>query len=170
MQKLTIFGLLGFFLLACCCGLCGPYIAPFELPLDLPFDLPDIDMPSQEGGGKGESLELFTRGDLTDIPRYPGARQETVEIEIPFLLKGYVQGLGQSAWKLYITEDKPAKVLDWYQKEMPRRGWQSQTALDAEESGMLIFVKGENKGTGAFILIGEDKGRTNIIIVRGEKW
>jgi len=122
------------------------------------------------GGLLGATTMTTSAGDYADIPPYPGA-QRLKEVAIPGLVKTLVEGLsgGKFDVKGYSTRDDPARVVKFYDQEMPNQGWSGSFSAGATgtTTGQLgQFQKGEN--TIAVIMVDKDSatGETVIIIMR----
>ncbi|MFN7974357.1 MAG: hypothetical protein U0166_18745 [Acidobacteriota bacterium] len=88
-----------------------------------------------------------------DVPVYPGATP------------GYgVTATGDKGATVAVlnTTDDPAKVLTFYQAELPKNGWEIKTTVDSKaEGGMLLATKDTRQAT-VMIGKGSDAGASTI--------
>jgi len=98
-----------------------------------------------------------------DIPIYPGG--ESVQ-EWSMTIPGATAGeeYEKVEWRYYTTKDAVAKVADFYNGEMPRKGWQELMWMTAtEDLAWGIYQKGEGaSGAGIWIMRQEDENVTGI--------
>ena len=106
---------------------------------------------------------------FAEVPSYPKAEREA-ELEAEWQKLGARFGPMAAQMKgevrVFTTPDPPAKVVKFYETEMPKRGWGKKLALTTEEGGLLAWEKG---GLMATFIIGGEKKRTYIIIGCGPK-
>ena len=60
-----------------------------------------------------------------------------------------------------MTKDDAAKVVETYKKEMTSKGWTQQQALDMGGQTMLAY---EKDGRAASVMVGGEKGETQVIL------
>lgn len=106
---------------------------------------------------------------FAEVPLYPRAKREAkLETEWQRLSKRFGPLATQIKGEVQVltTPDPPAKVIKFYETEMPKRGWEKKFTLTTEERGLLAWEKGRLMAT--FLIGGEEK-KTYIIIGCGPK-
>ena len=102
-----------------------------------------------------------------------GGREETiggVQVPIPRgVTKSSQQGMEvalpgfSGAQASYEGNIEPEKIMDYYQKEMPARGWQPAAGI-LTKGGMLSYTK---EGKAVMIMAGPKDGKTGLTIMVG---
>lgn len=108
---------------------------------------------------------------FADIPLFPGAkRDQQKEAELDKWLRQIGMGGAlvptEEEARIYITGESPAKVIAFYRKEMPKKGWKKSVEFSTEEGGIIIWEKGPIE---AGLLTGQSEGETLILIGCGPK-
>lgn len=103
---------------------------------------------------------------FANTPEYPGAqRDRDAEANLEKLgqqLRQTMLPIGEG--HVYVTGDLPGRVVEFYVKRMPERGWKQKVALTSDKGGIMLW---EWEWYNAGILIGqpeEMQGKTVIII------
>lgn len=105
--------------------------------------------------GCGGSYEETVGGVKIPIPRGMTRSQESgIELSLP--------GFG-GAQAAYQGKLDPDKVIEFYRKEMPARGWQPSIGL-LSKGGMLTYVK---DSTTVIIAVGKTNSGTSMTIIAG---
>jgi hypothetical protein len=105
--------------------------------------------------GCGGSYEETVGGVKIPIPRGMTRSQESgIEVSLP--------GFG-GAQAAYQGKLDPDKVIEFYRKEMPARGWQPSIGL-LSKGGMLTYVK---DSTTVIIAVGKTNSGTSMTIIAG---
>jgi len=108
---------------------------------------------------------------FADIPEFPKAKRDAEkEAELDRWLQemgmgGIMLPTGEEA-RIYVTRESPAKVVEFYRKAMPKRGWKKTLELTTEEGGIISWEKGPIQ---AGLLTGMSEGETIILIGCGPK-
>ncbi len=102
-----------------------------------------------------------------------GSREETIAgVSVPIprgMTKSSQQGISLAlpgfggAQANYEGTLEPEKVVDFYKKEMPERGWQSAASI-LGKGGMLSYTK---EGKTLAVMIGTQDGKTALTLVVG---
>ena len=105
--------------------------------------------------GCSGSYDETIAGVQIPIPRgMAKAPEQGIELALP--------GFG-GAQANYEGSLEPEKVVDFYKKEMPKRGWQSAAGI-ISKGGMLSYTK---EGKGVVVMVGAKDGRTALTIMVG---
>lgn len=162
----------------CCAGLpgLGGMFGPGGIDVDVPTDIqPDLEMPEID---EPEVKPDRPPTGLPDIPVYPGASHDQ-EGDMPFWFRAMTGEYARFDWRVYTTGDPAGRVVDFYENEMPNRGWEGAAMGmgaemgEAEGGAMLTYSKGENAEgepeVVALIFVAPEDGETSIIVVRAEQ-
>ena len=105
--------------------------------------------------GCGGSYEETIAGVHVPIPRgMTKSPQQGIELALP--------GFG-GAQASYEGSVEPEKVVAFYKKEMPERGWQSAAGI-LGKGGMLSYTK---EGKALVVMIGTKDGKTALTLMVG---
>jgi hypothetical protein len=106
-------------------------------------------------GGCSGSHEETIAGVSVPIP---AGMTKSPQRGIAFALPGF--GGAQANYEGSI---EPEKVVDFYKKELPRRGWQSSAGI-VGKGGMLSYTK---EGKTLVMMIGSQNGKTSLALMVG---
>ncbi len=101
------------------------------------------------------------KGEWRNIPIYPGARM-TEKMSFTRPVQEDVKDL---EYRFFTTGDDMAKVANFYQTEMPKRGWQG-TFMVSDSFSMGNYRKDEGKLI-ALVILDKRKSEVNIVLGTG---
>jgi hypothetical protein len=100
------------------------------------------------------SYEETIAGVQVPIPRGVTKSPQQIQLTLP--------GFG-GAQVSYEGNVKPEKIMDFYKKEMPARGWQPAVGI-VIKGGMLSYTK---DGKAVMIAVGAQEGKTALTVMVG---
>ncbi len=109
-----------------------------------------------------------TSGDFTwdDVPAYPGADREE-EFSMSMGGGGEYGDFERIEWRYYSSDDGVDEIADFYEDEMPDKGWTEVMVMTIAEMTWSYWEK-DNGNTGAYVGASEDDGETMLWMWRGQ--
>jgi hypothetical protein len=100
---------------------------------------------------------ITSTGDIwSDIPIYPGA--QVAEDQGFTISVGGDESYSQIEWHFFASTDDFAKVVDFYKKQMPAKGWGKMTWVDLGEMSYGSFQKNDEIRTSLIYVIRSEGG------------
>ena len=122
-----------------------------------------------DGGDSGGSLD--------NVPIYPGADEVMTgewsgdEALIPAIGDGENPAdFEKVKYGIYETDDSPDDVFEWYKDKMSgwKEEWVFATSGEEGAGGIGVWSKDDGK-TAAWIMVGEDSGKTSLTVMTGSQ-
>ena len=88
----------------------------------------------------------------------PGGMSQAQDQRIELTIPGF--GAGQAAYRGSVSPDE---IVDFYQREMPARGWRSNASL-VTQGGLLAYSKDSRS---VLILVGRSESSTTLAVTVG---
>jgi len=116
-------------------------------------------------------------GSLASVPIYPGADEVMTgewsgdEALIPAIGNGENPAdFEKVKYGIYETDDSPDKVFEWYKDKMSgwKEEWVFATSGEQGAGGIGVWSKDDGK-TAAWIMVGEDSGKTSLTVMTGSQ-
>ncbi len=133
------------------------------------------------GGGEGETTPPPSNGETVppsngettpppsgvglnwnDMPIYPGANRIQ---EMTWTIPSEEGEWTKVEWRYYETGASVSTVTDFYESQMPGKGWQDTFWMEMEEMQWGYYIK-NNEQDVAWVWIGSEEGKTVISLMR----
>ncbi|MCR4397104.1 MAG: hypothetical protein NUW07_10300 [Candidatus Saccharicenans sp.] len=102
-------------------------------------------------------------GDWRGLPIYPGAKlTEKISVSLPV-----TEELKDLEYRYFTTGDEVSRVADFYQKEIPKRGWVG-SFMTSGDFAMGNYQKDEGKLVGV-VFLDKIEGKTTIMLATGTR-
>jgi len=131
--------------------------------------------PAETATPEKEKTPSGRAGELPDIAAYPGAKEtfsgtftgEGLPLPVPGESPLEPQEYGKTAYTVFQTDDSVDDVYDFYKKEF--KGWKEEWTWSTEAAGGKVrwgVWSKDDRSVAAWVLAGEEDGKTSVTVVR----